>query len=67
MHGMNGFLTTRALQIIGKHGLLSLFFFTQPVAVALKQLEAVVDVSAAQSLVSVELTRMNVVVRLRAH
>jgi hypothetical protein len=51
MHGVNGFLTTRALQIIGKHGLLSLFFFTQPVAAALKQLEAVVDVSAAQSLV----------------
>jgi hypothetical protein len=67
MHGENGILTTRVLQIIGKHGILSLFFFTQPVAAALRQLEAVVDVSTAQSLVSVDLTRTNTVVRVRAH
>jgi len=30
--------------IIGKHGLLSLFFFTEPVRVALVGLESVVDV-----------------------
>jgi hypothetical protein len=33
--------------IIGKHGILSLFFFTEPVRVALVSLEAAVDVSNA--------------------
>jgi hypothetical protein len=36
----------RSLQVIGKHGILSLFFFTEPVRQALVQLEAAVDVCA---------------------
>lgn len=31
--------------VIGKHGLLSLFFFTEPVRVALVGIEGIVDVS----------------------
>jgi hypothetical protein len=37
-------MSTASLQLIGKHGVLSLFPFTQPIAAALRQLEGIVDV-----------------------
>jgi hypothetical protein len=37
-------MSTACLQLIGKHGVLALFPFTQPIAAALRQLEGIVDV-----------------------